>query len=157
MPETDVQLCELTSENVLHVLELSVKPEQAGLVASNAKSVAQAYVTGEPAWPRAVYAGGVLVGFVMLYLVPPGRPESKDGKAYYYVWRLMIDAAHQGRGYGRAAMRRVIEYVRTLPDAESLYLSYVPQPVNPEAFYRALGFEPTGEMDEGEIVMRLGL
>ena len=41
--------------------------------------------------------------------------------------------------------------------AEELLLSYVPGEGSPEGFYRGLGFEPTGEVDEGEVVMRLRL
>ena len=37
--------------------------------------------------------------------------------------------------------------------AEELLLSYVPGEGSPEGFYRGLGFEPTGEVDEGEVVM----
>jgi diamine N-acetyltransferase len=33
----------------------------------------------------------------------------------------------------------------------------VPAPGGPEPFYRAFGFEPTGEVDEGEVVARLRL
>jgi diamine N-acetyltransferase len=34
-------------------------------------------------------------------------------------------------------------------------LSYVPGEGSPEGFYRGLGFEPTGEVLEGEVVMSL--
>ena len=34
-------------------------------------------------------------------------------------------------------------------------LSYVPEEGSPEGFYRGLGFEPTGEVLEGEVVMSL--
>ena len=42
-----------------------------------------------------------------------------------------------------------------MPGAKAMLLSFVPGEGNPEAFYRRLGFEPTGEVDEGEHVMRL--
>jgi hypothetical protein len=35
--------------------------------------------------------------------------------------------------------------------------SWVPGERGPEKFYRKLGFEPTGEIDEGEVVARLAL
>ncbi len=42
-----------------------------------------------------------------------------------------------------------------VPGAKAMLLSFVPGDGNPEAFYRRFGFEPTGEVDEGEHVMRL--
>ena len=39
--------------------------------------------------------------------------------------------------------------------AEELVLSYVPGEGSPEGFYRGLGFDPTGEVLEGEVVMSL--
>jgi diamine N-acetyltransferase len=47
--------------------------------------------------------------------------------------------------------------VRTRPGATELKVSWVPAADGPEAFYRSLGFEPTGEEDAGEIVGKLVL
>lgn len=153
-----VELREVTRENVSAVIGLEVKPQQRVFVASNERSLAQAYVYGGRAWPRAVYANDELVGFVMLDLVGPDHAEAEDGRASYYVWRLMIGADHQRKGYGRATMLAVIEHVKALPEAKELTLSYVPQEGNPGGFYRSLGFEPTGEADpHGEVPMRLKL
>ncbi len=91
----------------------------------------------------------MLVGFIML----DDDAENRE----YYLWRLMIDAGHQGRGYGAQAVQRLVEYVRTRPGARELLTSYVPGEGSPEGFYRKLGFEPTGEVEDGEIVMRLRL
>ncbi len=52
-----VSLREITAATVREICELEVGPDQQGLVAPNAVSIAQAYF--EPAaWFRAVYAGG---------------------------------------------------------------------------------------------------
>jgi diamine N-acetyltransferase len=109
-------------------------------------SIAQAYFS-KKAWFRAIYANDTPVGFVMLY-IDQDKPE-------YDVWRFMIDKAHQGKGYGREAMRPVIEHVRGLPGAKELYLSYMPGEGNPAPFYRKLGFKETGEWDDDEKVMKL--
>lgn len=111
-----VTLREITADTVRQVTALEVAPEQRGLVASNAVSIAQAYF--EPkAWFRAVAAGDELVGFVMVY---------RDSAAStFHVWRFMIDARHQGRGYGRRAMELLIEEARTDGAAE-VTLSVVP-------------------------------
>ena len=146
--DTAVQLRVLDVENYADVLALEVKPEQRGYVATNAKSLAQAHFHDE-AWYRGIYAGDVPVGFVML--------EVQPDKAEYAVWRFMIAAEHQGKGYGRKAMQLVIDHVRTLPNATELLLSHISGEHEPGPFYESLGFAYTGELLEGERIMRLPL
>jgi len=122
-------------------------------VAPNLRSMAQAAVYPE-AWPRAIYAGEQPVGFLMLY--DPSavqEPEQSD----FYLWRLMIDRAHQGRGYGLGALRLLIEQVRRRPGAERLLLSYVAPAPRLVRFYESLGFAATGALVEGEVEMSLPL
>ena len=147
-PDETVTLREVTRENLHQVLQLKVKPEQEQFVANNAVSIAQAYF--EPkAWFRAIYAGETPVGFLLL----PDDPDAPE----YYLWRYMIDARYQGLGFGRQALLLLIEHVRTRPDAKELLLSYVPAEGGPELFYAGLGFVNTGEVHDGENVMRLTL
>ena len=89
------------------------------------------------AWCRAVHAGEDLVGFVMLHdaLTGPG----------YMLWRLMIDARHQGRGFGRQAVHRVVEYVRTRPGATVLSVGAHRGECAPGPFYESLGFRAQPE------------
>lgn len=144
----DVALVEVTSESVRAVCRLTVAADQKAFVAPNAISFAEALF--EPkAWYRAIHADGVPVGFLMLYDDPT--------EPVYLLWRLMVDARYQGRGYGARAMALLVEHVRSRPGATELRTSWVPGPGSPAAFYLRLGFEPTGEVDEGEIVARLAL
>jgi diamine N-acetyltransferase len=151
MPGSDaaVTLREVTRDTVRTITGLKVAPRQEGFVATNAESIAEAYFDRERAWFRAIYAGDVPVGFVML--------EDNAEKQEYSLWRFMIDARYQGLGYGRRAIEQVIAYVRTRPGAKVLFTSCVPGDGSPCPFYERLGFRPTGEVDDGEIVMRLDL
>jgi diamine N-acetyltransferase len=99
-----VSLREVTADNIDDLLRLRVAETQRGFVADNAKSLAQAYVY-PIAWPRAIYAGETPVGFVMLE-VDPADPE-------VFLWRLIVDAGEQGKGYGWAAMQLILAHVRT--------------------------------------------
>ena len=146
--DAEVSLREVTARTVGAVCNLSVAPGQRQFVASDAESIAEAYFS-EEAWIRAVHADETPVGFVMLH-DDPREPR-------YYLWRFMIAGEHQGKGYGRRAMELLIEHVKTRPGAEELLLSYVPGEGSPEGFYRRLGFEPTGEENEGEIMASLRL
>lgn len=144
----DVSLREITDENLRPVMDLDVTEEQRQFVAPNSRSIAEACFTTD-AWMRAIYAGDAPAGFLLL-------SERRDVPRYY-LWRFMIDHRFQGRGIGRAAMEQLIDYVRGLPDAREMYLSYVPHPSGPRDFYARLGFTDTGREDGGELEMRLDL
>ena len=143
--EAAVSLREVTVESLMSILKLRVTREQRRFVASNAVSIAQAHFSPE-AWFRAIYAGETPVGFLMMS-VPPEEGE-------YYLWRFMIDARHQGKGYGRRALELLIEHVKGQPNGKELTLSHVPGAGSPEEFYRKLGFEHTGEEEGEERVMK---
>lgn len=143
-----VSLREITGDSLHSVLRLSVTPEQKQFVAPNSVSIAEAHFSPD-AWFRAIFADDTPVGFVMLSLEPD--------TAQYYLWRYMIDHRYQGYGFGYRAMERIIDFVKTQPNAEALMLSYVEAEGDPRGFYVKLGFVDTGEQDEDEWVMRLGL
>ena len=141
-----VSLREVTADTLRSILRLKVSPQQEQFVADNATSIAQAHF--EPkAWFRAIYADETPVGFVMLY--------DDTEKPEYFLWRYMIDSRYQGLGFGRQALLQVIDHVRGRPGATEMLLSYVPAEGSPEPFYAGLGFVNTGEIEDGENVMRL--
>ena len=109
---------------------------------------------GRP-WYRAVYAGEEPVGFVMLsWDLEPAPP---DFQGPWFLWKLLIDHRHQGKGYGREVVRQVVEIVRAQGGTE-LLTSHVVGDGGPAGFYERLGFVPTGEVDpDGEVLLRLTL
>jgi diamine N-acetyltransferase len=54
-------------------------------------------------------------------------------------------------------VRQIIERARSTQGIERVTVSYVDLPGSPAPFYRKLGFQETGEIDEGEVVMALEL
>ncbi|MFD2468591.1 GNAT family N-acetyltransferase [Amycolatopsis silviterrae] len=149
---TTPRLVEVTVDNVEDACDLKVAKHQRDYVASVACSLAEAYVQHDVAWPRLIYAGKKLVGFVMAAFDPDNPTD------YYrsYLWRLNIAAKHQKKGYGRFAVEAVLAEARRR-DAESVTVSWMPGKHSPGPFYERLGFQPTGQMDEDEIVARLRL
>jgi GNAT superfamily N-acetyltransferase len=151
-----VTLGEITDGNREAVLALRVSPEQERFVGSVREALEDAagYPQAKP-WYRAVYAGDEPVGFVMVsWNVTPQPPEIIGP---WFLWKLLIDERHQGRGYGVEVVRQVAELVRA-EGATELLTSYVPEDGGPAGFYERLGFVPTGERDvNGEVIVRLVL
>jgi diamine N-acetyltransferase len=147
-PGGEVTLREITSETVRTICELEIRPEQRSYVAPNAVSIAQAHFEPQ-AWFRAVYAADTPVGFVML--------SEDHERQEYYLWRFMIAGEYQGKGYGKRALDLVVEHVRALPGARELTSSFVPGEGSPRDFYLGYGFVETGEVEDGEHVIRLEL
>lgn len=73
-----------------------------------------------------------------------------------YLWRLLIDRRHQRRGIGGRAVELVVRCLRE-QGHRVLKTGWVDAPGGPEPFYRDLGFVPTGELDDDEIVAALHL
>lgn len=144
-----VTLREITKQNLNDILGLKVAPHQEQFVASNAVSLAQAHFEPVLPWFRAIYAGEVPVGFVMF--------EYNATERVYFLWRFMIDAGYQRRGYGQQALELLFEHIKTLPGADALYTSCVPGDGSPGPFYEKMGFAYTGDEDDGELVMRRAL
>lgn len=150
------RLVPVTSDNVEAACALSVRPDQNGFVKPVAWSLAQAYAAPETAWPRLIADGETLVGFVMAFLDVRFDPEKPGDPVRSGLWRLNIAAAEQGRGYGRFAVGAVNDELRRRGCARTT-VSYVPGALGPEAFYRKLGFRPTGELSGDQVVAELDL
>jgi diamine N-acetyltransferase len=99
---------------------------------------------------------GALVGFAMISdNIPP--PMDDDLVGPYFLWKLLIDAPLQGRGYGAATIDAVVAYLRTRPGADVLYTSCADGPGSPRGFYLRYGFSDTGRVMWGENVLALDL
>lgn len=137
-PLTKVHLRRVTRDNYRECTALRVKESQAGFVATNVESLAEAYVNPTLV-PLAIYEAsmrgadptpGTMVGFTM-YEVAAGIG---------FILRLMIDRNHQGKGYGRAAMLEVIRRFRLHPDVEMVATSHQRGNEAASRLYRSLGF-----------------
>jgi len=148
-----ITLREINADNARSVQALRCTPEQERFVSSVTDSLTEADENpqGNP-WFRAVYADERPVGFVMLsWNVEPQLPEINGP---WFLWKLLIDHRHQGKGYGQEVVRQIVELVRG-EGATELLTSHVPGDGGPAGFYARLGFVPTGERDPaGEILLR---
>ena len=106
------------------------------------RSLAQAYVYRNQCQPFGIYADARMVGYVMV-IYDYDVPE-------YDIWHMMIDAAEQGKGYGTAAMKAVLDYIATKPFGDSGRAVLTCHQANIPAMrlYESLGFQHTGNVDE---------
>jgi diamine N-acetyltransferase len=129
---------------------LKVAPEQERFVASNAFSLAQSKYEPELI-PQGIYDGETMVGFLMY------RPADFGLAKVWLIYRLMVGKDYQGKGYGRAGMECLLERLRAIPGYNAVLISFVPDNDAARKLYASLGFEDTGEIEDGEIVYRLAL
>lgn len=148
----EVELVPVTPDNAWDLYKLRTHKSQERFVATMADSYADALFpdveNGAPVvpWLRGVRADGEYVGFVMMTEVTEHHPDG-------YLWRFLIDRLHQRRGLGSTVLRLVEEECRTM-GATELYTSWVEGKGSPGDFYVRNGFEPTGEIEDGETVAR---
>ena len=118
----EVHLRKITKDNLEECLALQVKDSQKHLVATNAQSLAQAYVDSNFS-PLAVYDAAAcgyekpevpIIGFTMYEIVA----------GVGFIMRLMIDKKYQGQGYGQATMIGIIRRLKLCPDVEIIATSY---------------------------------
>lgn len=148
---TALRLEKITPDNVDAALGVKVRPDQERLVAPVVKSLAEAYVHQDVAWPRLILDGDRAVGFLMAFfdIDFAGDGTGKDIRSG--LWRLNIAAGEQGRGYGRFAVGAVAAEIRRRGGTR-LIATWHPGDDGPERFYLGLGFRLTGETSGGETV-----
>jgi RimJ/RimL family protein N-acetyltransferase len=154
-PPATVALVPLDTTNERLYSKLATHHSQERLVAPMLASFADALfpeiVEGGPVlpWFRGIEADGEPAGFVMVAEVTEFHPEP-------YLWRLLIDRRHQRRGIGSVALAQLFDQWRSAGHTSAL-TSWVDGPGSPRPFYERLGFVPTGEMDDDEVVARITL
>jgi diamine N-acetyltransferase len=146
----------VTAKNWGDLIKLKVSEDQKNFVTSNLYSIAEAqfgddYKGNWDLYPFGIYDGETPVGFHMYGF----NFEHLEYQAF--IIRLMVDEKHQGRGYGRYDMQRMLEVFRTDERITTVGISYEPQNEAARKFYASLGFVELGKMIEGDVLAVLRL
>ena len=136
----------ITLKNLDSAIGLEVSPEQKGLVADNLYTIAQAGLAPN-SFCRVAYFEGEPVGFFAVREVPDSTQR--------YIWRYMIDARYQAKGFGRQMMEALLADLFSNTKVELVHLTVVRKPGCAEPFYEKCGFSATGEQIGGEWKMVL--
>lgn len=140
----------ITEDNFDAIIQMK-RPDGEKFVASNAVSLAQAWLYREngDVFPFAVYNDDAAVGFMLL--------EENMDEDELILWRMMLPPEHEGKGYGTAAVKLLIQYARESGRYKKLTLLCAEKNVIARHIYEKLGFRPTGEIRYGDIDMELEL
>lgn len=146
----------VTKDNWKELIRLKVREDQTHFVASNLFSIAEAQFGDdyEGHWdlhPFGIYNGETPVGFLM-YGFNFGHPKQQA-----FIIRLMVDENHQGKGYGRFGMEKMLETFRLDERIRTVGISYEPENETARKLYASMGFEETGEMIGDEVLAVLHL
>ena len=141
-----VELREITQENYEECINLRVAEHQKAFVSTTVHSLAQAWVSRDTAYPFAIYADDVMVGFLML-----GYYERKD---QYTLWKFMIDERYQNRGYGRAALGLAVQFLVEHFHVKEVYTAYISSNRVARELYASFGFRETGEVEDNQVEMK---
>lgn len=138
----------ITEENFDAIIKMK-RPDGEGYVASNVYSLAQAwlYRDANDVHPFAIYGDEMPVGFMML-------DEDLEERCLV-IWRIMFPVEHQNKGFGTLAIKKIIQMAKESGKYDFLIIDYVPENKIAGHVYEKVGFKPTGEISNGEIVMRL--
>jgi diamine N-acetyltransferase len=146
---------EVDKKNFYEIIKLSrtLTEAQQKCVAHNAFSIGEGSVYPN-AYYRGIYFEDKPVGFFMLFI--PDEESIKEGQKDLYLWRFMIAGPEQGKHYGNEALDHMVSLAKEW-GYPVLMTSCEMGEVSPYEFYLKYGFIDTGEVDEGEQVLRLEL
>jgi diamine N-acetyltransferase len=142
-----ITLEKITKENIRDCVRLEVAESQKEFVAKNVNTIAWAYVD-QQFTPYAICAGDEVVGLLAVEDIPDNEEYDR-----YWVPRFMIGEAFQGKGYGKAAMKAVINMLSAKPECQRIRLSVWPENTYAIEFYKNIGFVETEEWLEDERVL----
>ncbi len=143
-----ITIREITEENWLDAIRLRVKEDQGKFVASNAASIAQSKF--HPFIEcYGIYSDDEMVGFSAVGQNPADKTV--------WIVRHMVDAAHQGQGYGKAGLKKIIEHLRGKFSCSEIFLDVAPANKIATELYKGAGFRITDKTHGKSPIYKLNL
>lgn len=138
----------ISEENFEAIVKMR-RPEAEHFVAPNVYSLAQAwlYRDANDVYPFAIYNDDVIVGFMML--------DEDAEERYLVIWRIMFPEENTGKGYGTEALELIIHQAESSGKYDSLILNCAIDNKRGRHVYEKVGFRDTGEVENGESVLKL--
>ena len=148
----NLRIEELSPATILAVNQMLLKEGQEEFLAPVSYGLASAVADPRTFWQRVVLEDDRVVAFISANF----DPEAVREEFRSVLWRINVEADDQARGIGRFAIqhlldeahRRGFDYVNVMYEAGE---------AGPERFFRAIGFEPIGETEYGEVIAQIRL
>lgn len=138
----------IDKDNWEECIDLTVYDNQKSFVAPNYYSLLESKFENE-LYPLSIYMDETMVGFLMYGMdTETQRME---------MCRLMIDKKHQGKGYGKAAVLKLLDYIKNTYGNIEFFTSVVPENSHTLKLYEKVGFKKTGEIMWEELVLKIDL
>lgn len=137
----------IDNTNEYKVRNIKLKPGQEKFIETVDECLKEAETFNE--WhPVAIYYEDEIIGFAMY----GSFGLNKDT----WIDRIMIDEKHQGRGYGKLAMMKLIDMVSKEYEVNVIYLSITEENRTAYNLYKNIGFESMNERDSnnGELLFK---
>jgi len=138
-----VALIDVTEENYIEICRLSVSEAQKGYVATPVRILASTYAMRDRnarAW--AITNGETIIGVLMV-------KNLFEEPACYTIEQFMIDYRYQNKGYGKQALKLVINRLSEERRYENIEVCVKMAAVNAVRMYYDVGFFDTGYVDDG--------
>ncbi|WP_299589593.1 GNAT family N-acetyltransferase [uncultured Microbulbifer sp.] len=145
----EVTIKPVDKKNWKDIIKLKVSDSQAGFVASNIYSLAEA-AYGESSVPLGIFHHNQAVGFIMYESLDY---EGKEGE--YNIFRFMVDKDHQNKGVGRLALQRTVADISSMPNCKRITICYLPNNSVAKSFYQSIGFSEVGLDESGEMIAEI--
>lgn len=150
----------ITWSNFWQVVNLKLLDAQVGFLPSTAVFMAQAYVNLKNNDPDACFAlvcGGEVIGFTKIVYMPQGEEPHFFAQNTYFIDALLVDCAHQGKGYGEAAFQKILAFIQTAPwgPVQSVKLCCYDANTAALKLYAKYGFRPTGQTAHGKDELKI--
>jgi diamine N-acetyltransferase len=91
--------------------------------------------------PKAIYDGDTLIGFA-------SHGFRKEHNRFELI-SIMVGYQFQGKGYGLPVLKAVIDDMIHTHQCSEIYLSVIHDNLRAIRIYEKVGFEPTGEIEQG--------
>lgn len=134
----NINFKDISNENLEKVLALKLKKGQEGFVETVDECLKEVSMYKE--WhPVAIYNNDKVIGFAMYGSFGPNR--------HTWIDRILIDGEQQNNGFGKAAMKKLIDIVAETYKVDTIYLSIVEENKVAYNLYTSIGFEDMKERD----------
>jgi len=141
----NIKIIEINEDNFNTAIKLKTSEDHKHFVAPNMYSIAEGQFYKGVNCYGIFNEEGIMVGFTMF---GSNENENEDDKRFW-IWRFMIAEDHRRQGYGKEAMKEIIELAEN-KDFPEIALSTEPENNKAIALYEGFGFKATGIIEDGE-------